>query len=515
VRLSELVATSDEIADASGRLAKTERLAGLLRRTPSAEAEIAVSFLTGRLRQGRIGLGPAVLQQARPEGAAAEPSLRLAEVDHVFDGIATLSGKGSAGEKVRRLRDLMARATAGEQRFLIGLIFGELRQGALEGIMAEAIAKAADLSTAAVRRAVMAHGDLAEVAVAVLIEGAAALSRFQVELFRPLRPMLATPADDAAAAIARLGEAALEFKLDGARIQVHKSGEEVRVFTRRLRDVTPAVPEIVEVVRALPPSELILDGEAIALRSDGAPLPFQVTMRRFGRKIDVAELREKLPLTPFFFDLLLADGGSLIDESFTHRAAALDDFLVPELRVPHSVAGDATAAAAFLDEALGRGHEGIMAKSPDATYEAGSRGFAWLKIKPVHTLDLVVLAAEWGHGRRRGWLSNLHLGARDPVNGGFVMLGKTFKGMTDRVLEWQTKRLLELEIGRDANTVHVEPELVVEIAFGDVQTSPQYPGGLVLRFARMKRYRHDKNAADADTITSVREIHRRPMGVRP
>jgi ATP-dependent DNA ligase I len=303
----------------------------------------------------------------------------------------------------------------------------------------------------------------------------------------------------------RRGEAALELKLDGARVQVHKAGGEVRVYSRRGNDVTVAVPDLVETIQALPAGELVLDGETIALRPDGSPLPFQVTMRRFGRKLDVARLRAELPLTSFFFDLLHLDGEDLIDHPGGERFAALAA-AAPGLTVPRLVTADEEAADAFFAEALARGHEGLMAKAPDAPYEAGRRGASWLKIKPAHTLDLVVLAAEWGHGRRQGWLSNLHLGARDPENGGFVMLGKTFKGMTDETLAWQTARLQELSLGTDGWTVYVRPELVVEIAFSDVQESPQYPGGMALRFARVKRYRGDKTAAEADTIEAVRRI---------
>ena len=327
--------------------------------------------------------------------------------------------------------------------------------------------------------------------------------------------MLADSAEDAAEAFTRLGRAALEFKLDGARVQIHRSGEEVRVYSRRLNEVTVAVPELVEVTRALPARELILDAEAIALRPDGQPHAFQTTMRRFGRKLEVERLRSELPLTPFFFDLLYLDGAPLLAEPQERRFAALTEISPSELVIPRTVADSAEAAQAFLDTALARGHEGIMAKALDAPYEAGNRGQRWLKVKPARTLDLVVLAAEWGHGRRRGWLSNLHLGARDPEHGGFVMLGKTFKGMTDAMLEWQTKRLLELEMGRDAHTVYVRPELVVEVAFNDVQASSHYPGGVALRFARVKQYRSDKPAGQADTIATVQEMLPRAQPLGP
>jgi DNA ligase-1 len=515
LRLADLVKTSDALAAERGRKVKIGRLADLLRRARAGEVPVLVSYLTGRLPQGRIGLGPAAVRQARPDGAAEEPSLSLADVDRTFAAIADTSGPGSVGEKGRLLHELLSRSTAGEQRFLQHLVYGELRQGALEGLMADAIAQAAGVPAAAVRRALMAEGALPEVAAAALADGEAGLARFRVQLFHPVRPMLATPIDGPEAAVDRLGEAALEYKLDGARIQVHRQGDEVRVYSRRLRDVTPAVPEVVDATLALPAKELILDGEVLTLRADGSPHPFQVTMRRFGRSTNVDALKDELPLSPFFFDLLHLDGGDLFDEPQSRRSLALDELVPEAVRTPRATAGTADGIAAFLDEALARGHEGIMAKSRDAAYAAGSRGFAWLKLKPAHTLDLVILAAEWGSGRRRGRLSNLHLGARDPEKGGFVMLGKTFKGLTDEMLAWQTEQLLAREIARDDYTVHVRPELVAEIAFSDVQTSPQYPGGVALRFARVKRYRDDKTAAEADTIETVREIHRRATGGSP
>jgi DNA ligase-1 len=436
-------------------------------------------------------------------------------VDAALGAIASSAGAGSADRKRRLLGELLARATAGEQRFLGGLIMGELRQGALEGLVTDAVARAASLPTDRVRRAVMLAGDLPAVAAAALSQGEAGLARFSVQLFRPVLPMLSDTAVDEDAALAALGQAALEYKLDGARVQVHKSGEEVRVFSRRLNDVTVAVPELVEAVRVLPARELILDGETVALRPDGRPHPFQVTMRRFGRRLDVDRLRAELPLSSLFFDVLFLDGSPLLDEPLVRRVSVLAGVLSSDLIIPRCVTASPDAAREFMRRALALGHEGIMAKSLAAPYEAGRRGSHWLKLKPAVTLDLVVLAAEWGHGRRRGWLSNLHLGARDPEAGGFIMLGKTFKGLTDTMLAWQTERLLALEIGRDAYTVHVRPELVVEVAFNDVQASPHYPGGLALRFARVKRHRTDKSAADADTIAAVRAIHLQSGGAGP
>jgi len=505
MRFADLVATSQRVAETRSRAEKTGALADLLRRLAPDEIDVAVAYLSGHLRQGRIGLGGAALRSAMPGSAASEPSLSLREVDAAFERMAAVSGAGSTAERARLLADLLGRATRDEQDFLVRLIFGELRQGALAGLMAEALAAAADLPAGDVRRALMLAGELPAVARAALTEGRPGLDRFRLQLFRPLQPMLAQPAGDLSEALERLGEAALELKLDGARVQVHKAGGDVRVFSRRGNDVTHAVPDLVETVQALPADQLLLDGEVIALKPDGSPHPFQVTMRRFGRKLDVHRLRGELPLTPFFFDVLHLDGEDLIDRPAGERFAALGE-AVAGLTVPRIVTADVEEADAFFDQALARGHEGIMAKATDAPYEAGRRGFSWLKIKPAHTLDLVILAAEWGHGRRQGWLSNLHLGACDPANGGFAMLGKTFKGLTDEMLTWQTRKLQELALGTDGWTVHVRPELVVEIAFSDVQGSPHYPSGMALRFARVKRYREDKTAAEADTIDTVRRI---------
>jgi DNA ligase 1 len=509
VRLYELVATSAAVAQASSRLAKIGELAALLRRASGAEVDIAVAFLSGEPRQGRIGIGASAIREAKPPSSAATPSLQLGEVDEVFEKIAATAGRGSPSDRVHLLRDLLQQATADEQDFLIRLLFGELRQGALEGVLTEAVARAADIPVDVVRRAVMTVGSLAPVARVALVEGEAGLSRLTVQLFRPVQPMLAQTASDVDEALSSLHrDVALEWKLDGARIQVHKAGDEVTVFSRNLRDVTPAVPEVVETVRGLPAGELILDGEVIALRGDGTPESFQRTMQRFGRKLDVDRLRSEIPLTPFFFDCLYVDGASMIDTPQAERFSTLAA-LAPATIVPSLLRPDPEQAARFVEATLRRGHEGVMVKALASAYAAGRRGQHWLKVKVARTLDLVVLAAEWGHGRRKGWLSNLHLGARDAAAGGFVMLGKTFKGMTDRMLSWQTEKLLQLEISRDEYTVYVRPELVVEIAFNDVQESPHYPGGLALRFARVKSYRGDKTAADADTIDAVREIYRR------
>ncbi len=503
--LDQLVHTSAQVAKTSGRLRKIGLLTDLLKLARPPEIEIAIPYLSGSVRQAKLGAGWATLQAARVPPAGA-PTLELAEVDAMLARLAATTGKGSAGAKAELLRGLFSRATADEQDFLVRLVTGELRQGALEGIMVEAVAKAAGLPASDVRRAAMLAGDLGPVAQAALTEGAAGLARFAIQLFRPIQPMLAQTASDVGDALARLGPAAFEYKFDGARIQVHKRGEDVRVFSRLLNDVTNAVPEVVDAARALPWGEAILDGEAIALGPDGRPLPFQTTMRRFGRKLDVAGLKGELPVTPFFFDILYHDGTSLLEQPYSHRFEVLKLHVPESQRPPHLATGDRLLATQFFEAALAAGHEGLMAKSLESPYEAGARGWAWMKIKQANTLDLVVLAAEWGHGRRQGWLSNLHLGARDPANG-FVMLGKTFKGMTDELLEWQTKRLSDLEVRREGHVVHVRPELVVEIAFNGLQESTQYPGGLALRFARVVRYREDKKPEEADTIETVRRLH--------
>jgi DNA ligase-1 len=506
MRLAEVVDVSQAVASTAGRLEKIAHLAGLLARVPHDQLAIVVPFLSGEARQGRIGVGGALLSSMRDVPPAGEASLDVADVDAAFDALARLSGGGSAAARVERLRRLLEHATAGEQDFLIRLLFGELRQGALESVIVDAVARASNVPVARVRRATMLAGDLAPVARAALVDGDAGLSQFTLRPFQPLQPMLADSAAGVGDALAELGEASVEFKLDGARIQAHKVDGEVRVYSRNLRDVTAAVPEVVSIVRAMPARSLVLDGEAIALRPDGSPRPFQDTMRRFGRRLEVERLMQEMPITPIFFDALYLDGDALTDEPLARRRALLDAQADAANLAPRLVTADPHGAAAFAARALAIGHEGVMAKAVDGLYAAGRRGRAWLKVKQARTLDLVILAAEWGSGRRRGTLSNLHLGARDPDHGGFVMLGKTFKGLTDEMLAWQTKKCLELEIGRDAHAVYVRPEVVVEIAFNELQVSPHYPGGLALRFARVKRYRADKTAADADTIATVRSI---------
>jgi DNA ligase-1 len=503
--LADLARASARVAETPSRLAKIAELAGCLKRLEPDEIEIAVPVLSGELRQGRLALGYAPLNEARGSPAGA-PSLTLHDLDAAFDRLKRIKGKGAAQQRGSELRALFGRATSEEQEFLVRLVLGELRQGALEGVLSDAIASAAALSGAEVRRAATFAGGYAAVAKAALTEGARGLAGFSIRPMRPVLPMLAQPAQDAEAALAAIHPALLEWKLDGARVQVHRRGDEVRVFTRSLKEVTAAVPEVVRAVLAAPEESLILDGEAIVLKPDGKPQPFQTTMRRFGRKLDDEATRRELPLSVFFFDCMFAAGEMLVDRPLSARHEVLLKSVRRENVAPFILASDAEEASRFYAEALRHGHEGIMAKAPGSPYEAGRRGGSWLKVKGAHTLDLVVLAAEWGSGRRRGRLSNLHLGARDPASGGFVMLGKTFKGLTDETLDWQTRELLARETRRDEWTVHVRPELVVEIAFNDLQRSPQYPGGLALRFARVKGYRTDKSAEEADTIDTVRQL---------
>ncbi len=552
VLLRELVQTSEAVAATSGRRAKIEEISALLRRAGPDEIPVVVAFLSGELRQRQIGVGYASLGELAATGGAVtgEGPLTVAETDAVFEAVGQVAGAGAQAERRRLLAGPFGRASQTEREFLVRLLAGELHQGALEGVMTEAVARAAGVPAAEVRRAHLLAGSLPLVAQAALTaawatapaaapaavaipaaepiqatepepdSGAAlaALRAFGLEVGRPLRPMLASSAATVTAALARLAPAALEWKIDGIRIQVHRDGTGVAVFTRTLDDITARVPEIAEAVLALDVRAVVLDGEAVALAPDGRARPFQVTASRTGSQMDVARQRANTPLTPFFFDLLHLDGTDLIDEPASVRQARLAAVMPAHLLVPRLAGEDVDAAVAFFADAVGRGHEGVVVKSPDARYAAGRRGSEWIKVKPRHTLDLVVLAAEWGHGRRRGWLSNLHLGARDPATGGLVMLGKTFKGLTDQMLAWQTGRLLELAdppgsgpAGDPKNAygvLRVRPELVVEIAFDGVQGSPRYPGGVALRFARVLRHRPDKPAAEADTIESVLALWR-------
>ena len=506
--LAHVVDTSSRVAATASRLIKVRELADCLRSFAPEEIEIGVPYLSGDTRQGRFGIGYAALHAASNATPGTTTTLSLVEVDRRLQQIAGTRGSGAAAQRTGALRDLFSLATASEQHFLLRLLQGELRQGALEGVMIDAIAAAAGLEAYQVRRAAMYSGSLGRTAHAALLEGPDGLSRFQLAILSPIAPMLAQTAADPGAALGQLrGAVAFEWKMDGARIQAHKSGEQVRIFSRSLNDVTAAIPEIAASLHALPVREVVLDGEAIVFDPSGRPVPFQVTMRRFGRKLDVERLRAELPIRAFFFDCLRLDGESLTDRPAHERFEALARAVPETLLIPRLHTTSEREAQDFYQAALAAGHEGLMAKALDAPYEAGNRGASWLKIKRAHTLDLIVLAAEWGHGRRSGKLSNLHLGALDPSTGEYVMLGKTFKGLTDAMLEWQTRELLARESRHDQWTVYVRPELVVEVAFSDLQDSSRYIGGLALRLARVKRYRLDKSAAEADDMHSVRRIH--------
>jgi ATP-dependent DNA ligase I len=564
VLLTQIAEVSRAVAATSARLAKIDMLAAALREAGPLEVPIAVAYLSGELPQRQIGVGWAVLRSGFPP--AAQATLTLSDVDAGLSAIGGVSGPGSVAARKSLVGELFGRATGDEQQFLFGLLSGELRQGALEGVMTEAVARAASVPVAQVRRAMMLRGSLGAVAAAALAGGGAALAAFGLEVGRPVRPMLAASAPSIEDALAKIGgpgvsapvegpvegtveggagravECAVEWKLDGIRIQAHLAGGSVRLFTRTLDEITDRLPEVAAVLAKLPVRAAVLDGELIALREDGRPLPFQDTASRAASAVGSGggrargggtgtggtgggtgtggtggagggtgtgggrEATAAVPLSVFLFDALHLDGADLIDLEYWRRHAELAWAVPADLLMPRLVTNSAQEATAFFRDAVAHGHEGVVVKSLDAPYAAGRRGAGWIKVKPRHTLDLVVLAVEWGHGRRRGWLSNLHLGARDPDTGGFVMLGKTFKGLTDELLDWQTERLLALEDHRDSWTVYVRPELVVEIAFDGVQRSPRYPGGLALRFARVLRYREDKTAAEADTIAAVRDL---------
>jgi DNA ligase 1 len=532
--LDSVVRTSAAVAGSPGRLAKISQIAGRLREVPPGEIPAAVAFLSGELTQRQIGVGYAAIgdlmgpaaagpgdgteREALTAGLAAppaEPALTLTDVDAAFGAIGARAGPGSQAERRELLAALLDRATAAERQFLVRLLAGDLGQGALAGVMTDAIAAAADVPVAAVRRAYQVSGSLALAATAALSSPAdpgraeQALRAVTLQIGRPVAPMLAASAATIDGALARFSPAAVEWKIDGIRIQVHRAGDDIRVFTRTLDDITTRVPELVTALRAIRATAAVLDGEAVALHPDGRPRPFQVTSARTASQADVARQSEQTPLTPFLFDLLHLDGADLLDAPAGERFGRLSAITPAGLLIPRIVTAEPDAAEAFFRAAIAAGHEGVVIKSLDAPYRAGRRGSDWIKVKPRHTLDLVVLAAEWGHGRRQGWLSNLHLGAIDPQTGGTVMLGKTFKGLTDALLSWQTTRLLELAdppAGEQRGVVRVRPELVVEIAFDGVQASSRYPGGVTLRFARVIRYRDDKTVADADTIDTVRAL---------
>jgi DNA ligase-1 len=507
VLLVDVATASVDVGGMSSRLAKTARIADLLSRAGAEQdvrlIAVTVAWLSGELPQRQIGVGWAALRSL-PEPAAA-PTLTVTGVDAAFSEIGAVAGKGSQARRAALIAELFASATPVEQTFLRRLLTGELRQGALIGVMADAVAKATGVGAAEVRRAAMLAGALPAVAAAALTGGDAALAQFTLQVGTPVGPMLAQTATGVAEALDRLGGTAVfEAKLDGARVQIHRQGSDVAVYTRSLDDVTARLPEVVDAALALPVTDLIADAEAIALRPDGRPHRFQVTASRFGRAASGATQ----PLSVFVFDLLHVDGTDLLDHPTVDRVRVLDHLVPAAYRVDRLITDDGAAAQRFLEATLAAGHEGVMAKCPAAPYEAGRRGAGWLKVKPVHTLDLVVLAVEWGSGRRTGKLSNIHLGARDPATGGFVMLGKTFKGMTDAMLDWQTTRFLALADGpTDGYVVTVRPEQVVEIAFDGIQGSTRYPGGLALRFARVLRYRDDKSPAEADTVDTVRDLY--------
>ena len=504
--LADLVATSAAVTATRSRRQKIAALADCLRRAAEDEAAVAASYLAGVVRQPRLDVGWRTVR-GLDVSPADEPTLHLLDVDAALQAVADAGGAGSRKVKTDALTELFAAATEQEQRFLIGLILGDLRQGALEGIVAQGIAEAWNLPGPVVQRAWMLSGDLAVVAETAATQGQEGLAAFTLTLFRPIQPMLAATSETAAEAVEALGRAIVDYKLDGARIQVHRDGDAVKVYTRNLRDVTARMPEVAAVAKSLDATSVVLDGEVIGLRDDGRPHPFQETMARFGSDL-VEEAPAGVALVPVFFDCLHADGEDLLDEPLERRRAALDRIVAEPHRVAAELVEDAAAAEGVFNRALQAGHEGVVVKDPTSPYAAGRRGGAWRKVKPSDTLDLVVLGVEWGSGRRSGWLSNLHLGARDS-DGGFVMLGKTFKGMTDEMLEWQTARFLELETRREGHVVYVRPEQVVEIAVDGVQTSTRYPGGVALRFARVKRYREDKPADQADTLERVRAIRDR------
>ncbi|HEX6149579.1 ATP-dependent DNA ligase [Nocardioides sp.] len=505
--IAELVETSTTVAATRSRKAKTAALATALARADADELPLVTSYLAGSLLQRRTGLGWRGLK-TMPE-PASEPSLTVREVHEAFDQLAGLAGSGSQQARAAAVAQLFGRATEAEQRWLRGLVTGEVRQGALDALVQEALAAAAKVPLPAVRRAAMLAGSTVAIARPAF-EGEQALAEIGLEVGRPVSPMLASSAPDLEAAMAKAGPdgatVSVDTKLDGIRIQVHRSGDDVVIATRSLDDITHRLPEVVTLARSLPADRFVLDGEALALDDDGRPRPFQETASRTAMALPDGQ--SGTPVTAYFFDVLHLDGRDLLDAPGSERHAVLAELVPPESLVPRVVTDDLDTAQKFTDAALAAGHEGVVVKSLDAPYAAGRRGASWVKVKPVHTLDLVVLAVEWGSGRRKGWLSNIHLGARDPDRDGFIMLGKTFKGMTDEMLAWQTERFLELETARDGHVVHVRPEQVVEIAFDGLQRSTRYPGGWALRFARVVRYRDDKTAAEADTMEIVRSMVR-------
>jgi DNA ligase-1 len=512
MQLHAIAALSEGLGRTGSRLARIQALADSLRNAAPQDVGVVAAWLSGELPQGRIGIGPAAVQQALGASfAPPEPRLTVAEVDTRLAAIATISGGGAATRRGEALGQLFSASTTSERAFLAGLLTGSLRQGALDGLMMAAMALAWALPEAAVRRAVMLRGALPPVALALAERGPSALVDFDLQLFRPVLPMLADTAPDLESLMPESHELVIEAKLDGARIQVHRDGDTVRIWSRALNEVTDSLPEIVAAARACPVRSFIADGEVLAHTADGRPAPFQTTMRRFGRRLDVDAMARALPLSAFLFDVLAADGASLLDQPLSERRQALQALTAETTAwraTPAVVSPNPTELKAFFDATLAAGHEGIMAKTLNSTYQAGARGSQWLKLKPAKTLDLVVIAAEMGSGRRQGTLSNLHLAVRntDPAGPPFVMVGKTFKGLTDAMLAWQTRELLAREIDRKDHVVFVRPELVVEVAFQEFERSPRYPGGLALRFARVRAYRNDKTAEAADTLETARAL---------
>jgi DNA ligase-1 len=506
MRFEILVEVSERIRSTTKKKEKISLIADLLKQIRGKEVYLAVHYLSGNLPSGKLGVGWRTVQDALMDLLPSPAQLEITTIQAYLDDVAQASGPGSVEKKKQLIRQLFSKTGIKERNFLIGILMGEIRQGALEGLVLEAVAKASSLPAKMLRQAHMFAGNIGEVAEAALEKGAAGLDRFGPKLFHPVSPMLANPAEGEQEALTRLGEASWEYKLDGARIQVHKASDQIKIFTRHLKDVTTRLPEIVALANNFPIEEAIFEGEAIALRDNGKPFPFQITMRRFGRIQEVERMQKEIPLSSYFFDLLYLDGQPLFNQPYRARIRFLTDRIPSNFMIPSIVTADEKIATAFFKKSLQAGHEGIMAKALESPYIAGQRGYHWLKIKPTRTLDLVILAAEWGHGRRKGWLSNLHLGARDPQSGRFVMLGKTFKGLTDEMLQWMTQKLLTLEKHRNTYTVYVKPELVVEIAYSDLQESTRYPGGMALRFARVKGLRKDKSPDEADTIQAVWSI---------
>jgi DNA ligase-1 len=503
--LSRLAETRIALAGTRSRNAKRDLIAAVLREASLEDIEIVVSYLSGSLRQRRTGIGWKSLQSIPPP--VTVPTLTVGDVDAVFEHAAGLSGAGSSAARSTAMNALLARATAPEQELIGGLVFGELRQGAMEAAVQEGLAAAFNVPVAAVRRAAMLMSSTTAAAAVLFAGGLEALQAVGLQVGVAIQPMLAASSPGPDAALDKTGlPAVADYKLDGVRVQVHRAGQQVRIFTRSLDDITERLPEVVAVARSLPHDQLVLDGEVLSLRRDGRPEAFQVVASRTMSSVESAALAQTGPLQVFFFDLLHIDGRDLLDAPLAERLEQMRRVVPATVTVPREMCTTRMEAADTFADAVKRGYEGVVIKNLQAPYAAGRRDAAWVKVKPRHTFDLIVTAAEWGHGRRQGWLSNLHLAAPDPSSGELIMLGKTFKGLTDELLTWQTRRFLELEVRRTAHTVYVEPSMVVEIACDGLQVSTRYPGGVALRFARVLRYRPDKSAAEADTINTIKAL---------